>query len=165
MRFTYCPYCGTKLEKREIGDEGIIPYCENCKIPLWDMFTTSIICAAVNQYNEIVLLQQDYVSKTNHVCIAGIMKIGESAEETVVREVKEETGLDVGELQFIRTFPYKKKDLLMIGYFARVKKADFVLSSEVDAAEWVPLKDALTKLKKGSIAWQLVERVIEIMEK
>lgn len=165
MRFTYCPYCGTKLGKREIGDEGIIPYCENCKIPLWDMFTTSIICAAVNQYNEIVLLQQDYVSKTNHVCIAGIMKIGESAEETVVREVKEETGLDVGELQFIRTFPYEKKDLLMIGYFARVKKADFVLSSEVDAAEWVPLKDALTKLKKGSIAWQLVERVIEIMEK
>lgn len=165
MRFAYCPYCGAKLEKRKIGDEGIIPYCENCEIPLWDMFTTSIICAAVNQYNEIVLLQQDYVSKTNLVCIAGIMKIGESAEETVVREVKEETGLDVGELQFIRTFPYEKKDLLMIGYFARVKKADFILSSEVDAAEWVSLKDALAKLKKGSIAWQLVERVIKIVEK
>ena len=79
MRFTYCPHCGTKLGQKEIGDEGMIPFCEQCNIPLWDMFTTSIIVAVVNEYDEVALLRQNYVSATNYVCVAGIMKIGESA--------------------------------------------------------------------------------------
>lgn len=49
MRFTFCPHCGTKLIGKEIGDEGVIPFCEKCSIPLWDMFTTSIIAAVVNE--------------------------------------------------------------------------------------------------------------------
>jgi len=161
MHFTYCPHCGERLIKKEIGDEGLIPYCNSCKIPLWDMFTTSVICAVVNEYKEVVLLRQDYVSKTNHVCVAGVMKIGESAEETVIREVKEETGLDVQDLHFIKTYPYDKKEMLMIGYKAVVKKSGFNISREVDSAEWVKYDEALDKLREGSIAWQLVKAVIE----
>ena len=71
MRFTYCPHCGTKLIRKEIGDEGMIPYCENCSVPLWDMFTTSIIAAVVNEYDEVALLQQSYVSSSKYVCSFG----------------------------------------------------------------------------------------------
>ena len=63
MHFSFCPHCGTKLIGKEIGDEGIIPYCENCSVPLWDMFTTSIIAAVVNEYGEVALLRQNYVSE------------------------------------------------------------------------------------------------------
>ena len=100
MHFTFCPHCGSKLIKKEIGDEGLIPYCINCKIPLWDMFTTSIITAVVNEFDEVALIRQDYVTTSAYVCIAGIMKPGESAEETVIREVKEEIGQDVYKLEF-----------------------------------------------------------------
>ena len=160
MRFTYCPYCGNKLIKKEIGDEGEIPYCEQCKVPLWDMFTTCIICAVVNEQQEVALLRQNYVSATKYVCVAGVMKIGESAEETACREVKEEIGLDVENLKFIKTYPYDKKEMLMIGYKAEVKKKDFIISKEVDSVEWVKFEDALEKLREGSIAWQLVKEVI-----
>lgn len=160
MRFVYCPYCGNKLGKKEIGDEGLIPYCTKCEIPLWDMFTTSIIAAVVNEENEIALLRQNYVSTTNYVCVAGIMKIGESAEETVIREVREEIGLVVKRLEFVRSYPYEKKEMLMLGYKATVEKADFVLSGEVDSVKWVKFEDALGLLREGSIAWQLVKAVI-----
>lgn len=160
MRFTYCPHCGTKLIGKEIGDEGIIPYCDNCKIPLWDMFTTSIIAAVVNECGEIALIRQNYVSTTNCVCVAGIMKIGESAEETVVREVKEEIGQDVESLEFISSYPYEQKEMLMLGYKATVKKKDFKLSGEVDSAEWVRYDNALSLIREGSIAWRLVKSVI-----
>lgn len=160
MRFTYCPHCGTKLIRKEIGDEGMIPFCEKCSIPLWDMFTTCIIAAVVNECGEIALLRQNYVSATKYVCVAGIMKIGESAEETVIREVKEETGQDVEKLEFISSYPYEKKEMLMLGYRAVVKKQNFKLSVEVDSAEWVKFEDALALLREGSIAWQLVKRVI-----
>ena len=161
MRFTYCPHCGSRLIKKEIGDEGLIPYCESCRVPLWDMFTTCIICAVVNEYNEIALLRQNYVSATNYVCVAGVMKLGESAEETARREVKEEIGLDVEKLEYVRSFPYEKKEMLMLGFHATVRKADFCLSGEVDAVEWFPLESALESLRTGSIAWELVKAVKE----
>jgi len=161
MHFTYCPHCGTRLIGKEIGDEGIIPFCENCSVPLWDMFTTSIITAVVNEYDEVALLRQNYVSTTNYVCVAGIMKLGESAEDTVIREVKEEIGQDVESLEFIRSYPYEKKEMLMLGYKAMVKKKDFKLSGEVDSVEWVKFENALLYLREGSIAWQLVKSSIE----
>lgn len=160
MHFIHCPYCGEKLIQKEIGDEGLIPYCDKCNIPLWDMFTTCIICAVVNEENEIALLRQNYVSATKYVCVAGVMKLGESAEETAVREVKEEIGLDVESLEYIQSYPYEKKEMLMLGYKATVKKADFQISGEVDAVEWVKLSEAPDKLREGSIAWQLVNTVI-----
>lgn len=162
MHFIYCPHCGNKLIKKEIGDEGFIPFCENCDIPLWDMFTTSIIAAVVNEQNEIALLRQNYVSTSSYVCVAGIMKIGESAEDTVIREVKEELGLDVIDLEFIRSYPYEKKEMLMLGYKAVVKKSDFSISGEVDSVKWVKFENALSLLREGSIAWQLVKTVIGI---
>lgn len=147
--------------EKEIGDEGMIPFCEKCSVPLWDMFTTSIIAAVVNEYGEIALLRQNYVSATKYVCVAGIMKLGESAEETVIREVKEEIGQDVENLDFIRSYPYEKREMLMLGFKATVKKKEFELSGEVDSVEWVPYQNALNKLREGSIGWQLVKTVIE----
>ncbi len=160
MKFKFCPYCGNQLGKKEIGDEGFIPFCENCDVPLWDMFTTSVIAAVVNEQDEVVLLRQNYVSETKHVCVAGIMKIGESAEDTVVREIAEEIGLTVKEVTYIRSYPYDKKEMLMLGFMAVVEKEEFTLSGEVDSAEWVTFDEALPLLREGSIAWQLVKEVI-----
>lgn len=161
MHFKYCPHCGKKLILKEIGDEGKIPFCDSCDVPLWDMFTTSIIAAVVNECREIALLRQNYVSTTKYVCVAGIMKIGESAEDTVIREVKEEIGQDVEALEFIKSYPYEKKEMLMLGYKANVKKKEFTISGEVDSVEWVKYENALSLLREGSIAWQLVKYVIE----
>jgi NAD+ diphosphatase len=161
MHFTFCPHCGTRLINKEIGDEGMIPYCEICQVPLWDMFTSCVICAIVNEFDEIALIRQQYVSTTSYCCIAGIIKLGEDAEETAIREIKEEIGLDVRKIQYIRSYFYDKKSMLMLGYRADVKKDDFTISKEVDSAEWIPLSEALSKLREGSIAWQLVKEVAE----
>lgn len=160
MRFTYCPHCGTKLVLKEIGDEGLIPFCEQCSIPLWDTFTTCIICAVTNEEREVALLRQDYVSTGSYVCVAGVMKPGEAAEEAAAREVGEELGLSVEKLTYIKSYPYDKKEMLMLGYHAEVKKTDFLLSGEVDSAEWMPSEEALEKLREGSIAWQQIKTII-----
>lgn len=50
----------------------------------------------------------------------------------------------------------------MLGYRATVKKADFVLSGEVDAAQWFSPDEALSRLREGSIAWQLVKESMHV---
>lgn len=160
MRFSFCPHCGTRLIQKEIGDEGLVPFCETCSMPLFDMFSTCVICAVTNECGEIALLRQSYLSETRYVCVSGFMKIGESAEESAAREIEEEIGQTVEELTFVKSYPYEKKEMLMLGFHAKVRKAELVLSSEVDAAEWVAFSDALGKIREGSIAWQLVKEVI-----
>ncbi len=161
MHFTYCPHCGTKAIQKEIGDEGLMQYCPQCEIPLWDMFSTCIICGVVNECREVALIRQSYVTTTSYVCVAGYMKMGESAEETVRREVQEEVGQTVEKLTFIKSYPYEKKGQLMLGFKAEVKKKEFQLSGEVDEAEWFSFDEVLKKIREGSIAWQLVKEIIE----
>ena len=77
----------------------------------------------------------------------------------MVREISEELGLRVKSLKYIKSYPYEKKEMLMLGFQAVVDKQEFILSGEVDAAEWVRFEDALPLLREGSIAWQLVKAV------
>ena len=163
MHFTYCPRCGNRLVEKEIGDEGLLPYCETCSIPYWDSFSTCVICAVVNEYQEIALIRQSYVSTANYVCVAGYMKLGESAEDCARREISEELGLAVTNLQFVQSYPYPGKELLMLGFLARVQKDRFRLSGEVDCAEWFPIRKAADHIKNGSIAWNLVSTVKELL--
>ena len=160
MRFTYCPHCGDKLVKKEIGDEGLMSFCKKCSIPLWDMFETCVITAVINEQNEVALLKQSFETTATCVCVAGHMKIGESAEDAVRREVKEELGLDVESLQFVQSYPYEKKEMLMLGYVSKVKKAEFTCSGEVATAKWFPFEEAPGEIREGSIAWHLVKAAI-----
>lgn len=162
MRFRYCPHCGSKLVDREIGDEGLMPYCESCKIPLFDMFSSCIIALVVDEYDEAALLRQDYISSQYYNLVSGYMKPGETAEATAAREIAEEIGIQVDSLEFTGTYWFEKKDMLMIGFIARARKKDFSLSGEVEKAQWFPVEEALGKVHpKGSISYALVEYYLQ----
>ena len=68
-------------------------------------------------------------------------------EKLILKEI----GLDVEKFKYTQLF-YDKKSMLMLGFKAMVKKANFVLSGEVDSAEWVQLDNALDKLRECGIA-------------
>lgn len=155
MKFTYCPDCGAQLVEKTIGDEGLVPYCENCKRPWFPLSYTCTITLVVDEEGEIALIRQGYVSETNYVCIAGYMKPGEGAEMTAAREVEEELGLKPYQIAYVKSYPFERKDMLMLGYVARVKKGEFCLSQEVDQADWFTYEEAVKRLRPGSIARQL----------
>lgn len=164
MKFIYCPDCGEKAVQKEIGDEGLMSFCNKCNKPLFDSFYTCVIVLAVNEYNEAVLIRQDYVSKDTYVCVAGHIKSGENAETTAMREVEEEIGIRPRNIEYINSYYYDKKDMLMLGFLAHVKKQDFNISQEVDKAEWFDLKHAAEKVRKGSIAMKLIEQCKDKLE-
>lgn len=166
MRFTYCPHCGTKLTPRPIGDEGLVPYCDTCEKPLFDMFSTCIIVMVVNECEEVALLKQGYLSSQYRVLVSGYMKPGESAEDCTRREVLEELGIELEELRIVGTDWFARRDQLMIGFVGRARKQAFKLSEEVDSAAWVPVEQAPELMHPGkSISTELVRRYLQERKK
>ena len=162
MRFQFCPHCGARTIPREIGDEGLVPWCNSCKIPLFPMFSTCIIALAVDEQGDVALLRQGYISSQYHVLVSGYMKPGESAEECAAREIQEELGLEVQRLAMTGTYWLEKKDMLMIGFLARVHKGAFHLSGEVDQAVWVTPQQALTLLHPApAISYLVAQYYVE----
>ncbi|MCR4673035.1 MAG: NUDIX domain-containing protein [Lachnospiraceae bacterium] len=141
MHFKYCPECGALLVDRDAGDDGKVPYCESCGKYWFDQFASCVIVLIYNEFDEIVLSRQNYLSEKYAVFTSGFITPGETAEEAVKREVKEELGLDLEEPEYAGTFWLARRDQLMHCFLGFCRKKPLVLSPELDGAEWVPAMD------------------------
>ena len=141
MHYKFCPECGMKLIAKEAGDEGDVPFCTACDRYWFDSFNSCSIVMVVNEQDEIALLTQKYLSNKYKSFVSGYITPGETAEETAVREVREEIGIEVERLEYAGTHWFEAKGLLMHGFIGYVSKSEFKLSQEVDEAEWVISSD------------------------
>ena len=162
MKFRFCPECGAELIGRAIGDEGEIPFCENCGRPWFSFSYPCVICLLTDGEGKYALIRQTYATK-NYVCVAGFIREQETAEQTAIREVREETGLEVQDIRCLGSWYYPKHDNLMIGFVCRVGHGEFRLSeNEVQSAGWFDESTAVELLSHGTIGKELMKKWIEI---
>ena len=121
------------------------------------MFPTCVISLVHNSRGEVLLLHQNYISAKYANLVSGYMQPGEKAEEAAVREIREETGLEVVSLRQAGTYWFAKKEMLMIGFTALVSdNSEVALSGEVDSAEWAEAAEAVRKVHpEGSVSHTL----------
>ncbi len=155
MQFSFCPECGRRLIRKQIGDEGEIPYCEACERPWFSVSYPCVICLVTNGKGRFALIKQTYATK-NYVCVAGFIKERETAEQTAVREIREEIGLEVLDIRFVSSYYYPKHDNLMLGFACTVDTGEFRLSGEVEHAGWFSLVQARELLSHGTVGKDLL---------
>jgi nucleoside triphosphatase len=102
-----------------------------------------------NQRGKLLLLQS-HKWPGAFVVPGGHVELGERLEETAVREAKEETGLDISNLEFInfQQFIYdpafwKQRHFIFFDYAAKTDSIDVVLNDEAQAYIWIEPKEAL----------------------
>ncbi len=79
----------------------------------------------------------------------GVVELGENVTQTVIREVKEETGLDVAELEHIDVVDQITRDeggrikyhFVIIDYLVKLKGGTLKAASDADELEWVSLNE------------------------
>ena len=95
--------------------------------------------------------------------IAGFVEIGESLEECVKREVKEEVGIEVSDIHYWGSQPWPfPNNSLMIGFTAKYSGGELILDkSEIEAAGFYPAHALPGKPSvSSSIAGQMVEEFV-----
>ena len=114
-----------------------------------------------------VFLMKTHKWKGKYVIPGGHIELGETIEESLIREVKEETNLDVFDIQFIcfQEFIYddsfwKKKHFIFFEYSCKTKSTDVKLNSEAQSFVWVTLKEALN-MPTEPFTRALIEKYIE----
>lgn len=148
----YCMECGTKLEDRYLEGEGMIPYCKTCNQYRFPGFNTAVSMIVMNKSQDKILLIQQY-GKKDFILVAGYVNKGENAEQAVVREIGEELGLEVSDVQYNRSQYFEKSNTLIFNYTCTVvdEKLDGI-TEEVDYAEWFSIEEAQQRIKKNSLA-------------
>lgn len=101
-----------------------------------------------NQSGELLLLKS-HKWPGQYVVPGGHVELGESLERATIREAKEETGLDVYELEFInfQEFIYdpsfwKPKHFIFFDYACKTNLTNVQLNDEAEEHLWVPLEAA-----------------------
>ncbi|MDK8179657.1 NUDIX domain-containing protein [Paenibacillus sp. UMB4589-SE434] len=112
---------------------------------------------------KVLLIRQH--NMVDYILLAGYVNRGESAEETLIREVKEEVGLDVGTYKYMRSLYFERSNTLMLNFVSVTHdETRMQINAEVDHAQWFAFDEARRVIMKGSMAESFLLTILEHVE-
>lgn len=135
----FCGKCGHPMAFDE--NERMV-YCAACGAMVYPRINPVVI-VAVTDGDRLLLTKNANVEYRNLALISGFMEVGETLEETVRREVREEVGLSVGRMRYYKSQPWAFSESLLVGFFAEVKgdTEPFLDGKELTEAIWFDRAD------------------------
>ncbi|WP_280748913.1 NAD(+) diphosphatase [Parabacteroides sp. PF5-9] len=125
MHSRFCPVCGIPTQQTT----PITKVCPSCHFEQYPVISTAIL-ALVRKGDQILLVQARNFKGTFHGLVAGFLEAGETLEECVAREVREETGLTVNNITYFANQPWPFPSGLMVGFIADYVEGELVLQEE-----------------------------------
>jgi ADP-ribose pyrophosphatase YjhB (NUDIX family) len=167
MEFRYCPNCATELELRpSAGPDPDRPACPNCGFVHYENPTPTVQAWIERDGTYLALRRGEEPLQGRWNMPGGFVETGESGPEAIIREVSEETALDVEPVEVIGIFSSAygsgddAKPIFDVAYRCKLKGGELDVSDESQEAAWFSLEDfpepafegeqkALARLREG----------------
>ena len=152
----FCGKCGTKTAEKP--DERAI-ICPNCSTVVFPKISPAIIVAILCK-DKILLAHNSNFEQKRYSLVAGYVDVGETLEETVMREVKEEVGLDVKNIRYYKSQPWAFSGSMMIGFTAEADDTQPIRPDnvEITEADWFSRENLPNHPPKISIAGEMIDK-------
>ena len=116
-RSAYCPSCGGRTE---IIEAGWARRCSDCATVHFPRTDPAVIMTVTDTSDRLLLVRGATWAPRRYSVVAGFVEAGESVEAAVAREVREETGLRVADVEYVASQPWPFPRSLMLGCRARL---------------------------------------------
>jgi NAD+ diphosphatase len=154
----FCGRCGgrteSKIDERAKG-------CEQCGQLIYPEISPAII-VAVTKVKEILLARGRKFPMPVYSVLAGFVEPGEAFEQAVKREIREEVGIAVKNIQYFGSQPWPFPNSIMVGFTAEHENGEIKIDeSEIIEAGWYSADNLPALPRKGSISRKLIESFVE----
>lgn len=133
-RHRFCANCGAKTAPHHAGWGRLCPQCDTEHYP-----RTDPVVIMLAEYQDRVLVgRQPMFASGRYSALAGFVEVGESLEEAVARELREEAGVVATSVRYIASQPWPFPSQLMVACIATVADDTITLDmAELEDAKWV----------------------------
>lgn len=155
----WCGYCGHEMHPSKTEWASL---CGHCRQRYYPQIAPCII-VAIRRGKEILLAQHTKHRNGIYTVLAGFVEVGETLEQTVAREVMEESGLKVKNLRYVSSQPWPFPQSLMMAFMADYESGDIHIDpKELLDAAWYH-HEALPQLPPpGTVARRLIEDTVAL---
>lgn len=146
-RHRFCPGCGQATAAKDAGWARHCASCSTEHFPRTD--PVAIMLVRSSDGERCLLGRQPAWPRPFFSALAGFVEAGETLEETVRREVKEEAGIDIGAVHYHSSQPWPFPASLMMGCMADATSEEITVDmSELDEAAWFTREEVLLALRR-----------------
>lgn len=154
----YCGRCSKALTQQDHPTEK---KCLACNISYFPRFSPAVM-VLIQHEDKILLARSPHFPNGFYSAIAGFIDIGETAEEAAHREVKEELGIEITDLEYFGTQDWPFPDSFMIAFRAKYLRGELQIDNkEIVDAQWFSSENLPHLPSSVSISKRLIESTIE----
>ena len=157
----FCGRCGTETQ---IDEKDMMLKCPSCGQNHYPRIAPAII-VAIRNGDELLMAKHSYHDNIRYALIAGFVEPGESIEEAVHREVLEEVGVKIKNLEYQRSQSWPFPNSLMLAFTADYDSGEIkVDGDEILKAKWFKKDEIIRYGSDISISDWLIQSFIDSIE-
>lgn len=154
----FCGRCGSAMQVDEHERAMRCTPCDSLHYPR----IAPCVIVLVTRGDEMLLARNANFPGPMYSTLAGFIEAGETVEETLVREVREEVGVDVHKPRYFQSQSWPFPNQLMLGFFAEYVGGDIVCDQrEIADANWYHHSDLPMIPPASSVAGQLIRHHVQ----
>ncbi len=154
----YCGACGHQMMMD--GKERALR-CPHCGNLIYPRINPAVIVGILNPDNQLLITQYAirHGEYRHDALVAGYCEIGEDIEDCVRREVREETGLSVGNLRYYKSQPWPFSESLLFGFFCDQEGGELIKLDrrELKSAVWKNPDDSFDVPGNASLTAEMIQ--------
>lgn len=139
-KFIYCPQCAKQLVERTIEDQtrAACPDLE-CGFVHYDN-PTPVVAAIVQKGDDVILVRNIGWPETWFGIVSGFLERGETPEDGVLREVREEIQVDAQLVGLVGVYPFERFNQVIMVYHVTIDDEPVANEAELAAIKHVPIQ-------------------------
>jgi NAD+ diphosphatase len=153
-------FCGRDGTETVPGPTELAKQCPRCGMVFYPRLNPAVI-VLVGRGDEVLLARSPGFPPGMYSVLAGFVEPGESIEETIKREIREEVGVEVGNLRYFGSQPWPFPNSLMIGFVADHMAGELKVDpEEIEDAGWYSVDNLPELPPRVSIARRMIEEFV-----